>query len=987
MQNKGIIKLFALLFGVVSVYQVSFTFKANQIEKQAQSAAIQKIADSEPDYDSLRKLEVQRYLDSISNQQVYNIGITSYTYNEVKDRAMNLGLDLKGGVNVVLQISVKDILKGLANNSSNPIFNQALSDAEEIQKNSQNTYLEDFFVAFDAIKGDTKLSDPDIFANRTMSEEITFDMTDEQVRPVLERKIDESIVSAFEVIRKRIDKFGVTQPNIQRLGKSGRILVELPGAKDVERVKKLLQSTAQLEFWETFQGQSFMPFLAQANEVLKSELAESSDDTASTEDAQENVESQLEAALGEVTTDSTAVAEVNPLFDLIKGQGYQGGPVIAIFDIKDKQKVTDYLSRPEIKSLLSPEQRFVKFMWGIESPESELIELYAIQGNREGVPELSGAVITDARQSYSNTGKPSVSMQMNAKGAKIWEEMTGKAFNSRGQIAIVLDDIVYSAPGVTTGPISGGNSEISGQFTINEAVDLANVLRAGKLPASADIVQAEEVGPSLGIEAINSGKISFLIALALVVFWMIFYYGRAGIYSNVALLLNILLMFGFLAGLGAVLTLPGIAGIVLTVGIAVDANVLIYERIKEELAKGKGQKQSVSDGFGNALSSIMDANITTALTALILYVFGTGSIKGFATTLLIGIVTSLFTAIFITRFMIDRDNNKGVALKFSTFLTKGLFQNIDVKFLKKRFVMYGVSLTLIIVGLSSLLTRGLDQGIDFVGGRTYQVRFAQDVNAQEVSSALVDVFGSAEVKTIGSPNQLKISTKYMVDENSAEADAKVQSMLFGALKPFLPDGFTEADFIDPSNNVGKVYSGKVSPTIADDIKKSSVWAVLGSLLVVFLYILLRFKKWQFSFGAVVAVFHDVLIVLGIFSLVYPYMPFSMEIDQAFIAAILTVIGYSLNDTVIVFDRIREYLNENTTWDFDRTVDAALSSTLSRTINTSSTTLVVLLAMFAFGTDSLRGLLFALIVGIVVGTYSSIFIASAIMRDTMQRFKK
>ena len=987
MQNKGIIKLFALLFGVVSVYQVSFTFKANQIEKQAQSAAIQKIADSEPDYDSLRKLEGQRYLDSISNQQVYNIGFTSYTYNEVKDRAMNLGLDLKGGVNVVLQISVKDILKGLANNSSNPIFNQALSDAEEIQKNSQNTYLEDFFVAFDAIKGDTKLSDPDIFANRTMSEEITFDMTDEQVRPVLERKIDESIVSAFEVIRKRIDKFGVTQPNIQRLGKSGRILVELPGAKDVERVKKLLQSTAQLEFWETFQGQSFMPFLAQANEVLKNELAASSDDTASTEDAQENVESQLEAALGEVTTDSTALAEVNPMFDLIKGQGYQGGPVIAIFDIKDKQIVTDYLSRPEIKSLLSPEQRFVKFMWGIESPESELIELYAIQGNREGVPELSGAVITDARQSYSNTGKPSVSMQMNAKGAKIWEEMTGKAFNSRGQIAIVLDDIVYSAPGVTTGPISGGNSEISGQFTINEAVDLANVLRAGKLPASADIVQAEEVGPSLGIEAINSGKISFLIALALVVFWMIFYYGRAGIYSNVALLLNILLMFGFLAGLGAVLTLPGIAGIVLTVGIAVDANVLIYERIKEELAKGKGQKQSVSDGFGNALSSIMDANITTALTALILYVFGTGSIKGFATTLLIGIVTSLFTAIFITRFFIDRDNNKGVALKFSTLLTKGLFQNIDIKFLKKRFIMYGVSFILIIVGLSSLFTRGLDQGIDFVGGRTYQVRFAQDVNAQEVSTALVDVFGSAEVKTIGSPNQLKISTKYMVDENSAEADAKVQSMLFGALKPFLPDGFTEADFIDPSNNVGKVYSGKVSPTIADDIKKSSIWAVLGSLLVVFLYILLRFKKWQFSFGAVVAVFHDVLIVLGIFSLVYPYMPFSMEIDQAFIAAILTVIGYSLNDTVIVFDRIREYLNENTTWDFDRTVDAALSSTLSRTINTSSTTLVVLLAMFAFGTDSLRGLLFALIVGIVVGTYSSIFIASAIMRDTMQRFKK
>ncbi len=986
MQNKGIIKLFALLFGLVSVYQVSFTFKANQVEDQAQAVAVQKIPDTEPAYDALRKLEVQRYLDSIATQEVFNLGITSYTYNEVKDNAMYLVLDLKGGVNVILQISVKDILKGLANNSSNPIFNKALSDAEVIQKNSQNTYLEDFFVAFDAIKGDTKLADPDIFANRTLSEEITFDMTDDQVRPILETKIDESIVSAFEVIRKRIDKFGVTQPNIQRLGKSGRILVELPGAKDVERVKKLLQSTAQLEFWETYQGQAFMPFLVQVNEVLKNELNTVAAESADEEGTEENFESQLEAALGEVTTDSTAVADINPMFDLIKGQGYQGGPVIAIFDIKDKQTVTDYLSRPDLRSLLSPEQRYVKFLWGKESPDSELIELYAIRGNREGVPELSGAVITDARQSYSNTGKPSVSMQMNTKGAKIWEEMTGKAFNERGQIAIVLDEIVYSAPGVTTGPISGGNSEISGQFTINEAVDLANVLRAGKLPASADIVQAEEVGPSLGLEAVTSGRLSFLIALVLVLLWMILYYGMAGVYSNAALLLNIILIFGFLAGLGAVLTLPGIAGIVLTVGIAVDANVLIYERVREELAKGKGQKQSVSDGYGNALSSILDANITTGLTALILYIFGTGPIKGFATTLLIGIVTSLFTAIFITRFLIDRDSNKNKTLAFSTFLTKGLFQNIDIKFLKKRFIMYAVSGSIIVAGLFSLFTTGLDQGIDFVGGRTYQVRFAQDVNPQEVNTALNAVFGSAEVKTIGSANQLKISTKYLVDENSAEADAQVQSMLFDALVPFLPDGFTSEEFLDPTNNVGKVYSGKVSPTIADDIKKSSVWAILGSLLVVFLYILLRFKKWQFSLGAVAAVFHDVLIVLGIFSITYPFMPFSMEIDQAFIAAILTVIGYSLNDTVVVFDRIREFLNEHTTWNFDRTVDAALSSTLSRTLNTSLTTLVVLLAMFAFGADSLRGLLFALIVGVLVGTYSSIFIATPIMRDTLGRGK-
>ena len=820
-----------------------------------------------------------------------------------------------------------------------------------------------------------------------MSEEITFDMSDEDVRPIISTKIDESIVSAFEVIRKRIDKFGVTQPNIQRLGKSGRILVELPGAKDVERVKKLLQSTAQLEFWETFSGQSFIPFLVQANEILKTEIDQTDLTQNETVDPIDGEESQIDALLGEVTTDSTAIAEVNPLIDLIKGQGYQGGPVIAMFETKDKQVVSDYLARPDIRNLLSPDQRYVKFLWGKETPESELIELYAIKGNREGAPELSGAVITDARQSYSTTGKPSVSMQMNSKGAKVWEDMTGKAFSEGGQIAIVLDEIVYSAPGVTTGPISGGNSEISGQFTINEAVDLANVLRAGKLPASADIVQAEEVGPSLGLEAVTSGKLSFLIALSLVLLWMIFYYGKAGIYSDVALFMNILLIFGFLAGLGAVLTLPGIAGIVLTVGIAVDANVLIYERIREELAKGKGQKQAVSDGYGNALSSILDANITTGLTALILYVFGTGPIKGFATTLLIGIVTSLFTAIFITRFMIDRDNNKGNSLSFSTVLTKGLFQNIDIKFLKKRFIMYAISGSVIIAGLFSLFTTGLDQGIDFVGGRTYQVRFAQDVNPQEVNTALNDVFGSAEVKTIGSANQLKISTKYMVDENSAEADAKVQNMLFEALMPFLPDGFTSAEFLDPSNDIGKVYSGKVSPTIADDIKKSSVWAILGSLLVVFLYILIRFKKWQFSLGAVAAVFHDVLIVLGIFSIAYPFMPFSMEIDQAFIAAILTVIGYSLNDTVVVFDRIREFLKEHTSWDFDKTVDTALSSTLSRTLNTSLTTLVVLLAMFIFGADSLRGLLFALIVGVLVGTYSSVFIATPIMRDTVGRSKK
>ena len=700
MQNKGLVKLFAILFGLVSIYQLSFTFKANQVERNAKEIAISKIAESEPEYDTKRGIEEVRYLDSLSSQEVFNIGVAKYTYEDVKDKAMNLGLDLKGGINVILQISVKDILIGLANDSKDPVFRKALSDAEELQKDSQNTYLEDFFTAFDIIKGETKLASPDIFANRTLSDEITFNMTDDDVQPILSRKIDESIVSAFEVLRKRIDKFGVTSPNIQRLGNSGRILVELPGAKDVNRVKKLLQSTAQLEFWDAYKAEELGGFLGQANEALKA-LVATPETNEVEKDSTESVEDAITDLLGdgEETADQ---ADLGPLFNLIRVPGSQGSSVLAMFEAKDKNLVSKYLdSTPQVRALLPAEMRYTKFSWGIQAKGSELIELYALKGNRDSKPQLSGAVITDARQSYGPTGKPTVTMQMNGKGAKVWEEMTGNAFNQGSNIAIVLDNIVYSAPGVTTGPISGGNSEISGQFTLNEAVDLANVLRAGKLPASADIVQADEVGPSLGQEAINSGQKSFMIALILVLIWMIFYYGKAGIFSDIALILNILLIFGILSGLGAVLTLPGIAGIVLTVGIAVDANVLIYERIREELHKGKGQKDSVRDGFSNALSSILDANITTGLTALILFVFGTGPIKGFATTLLIGILTSLFTAIFITRLLIDWWVNRGGKLEFSTGLTKGLFRNINIDFLRKRKIAYVFSAIIILTGLTS----------------------------------------------------------------------------------------------------------------------------------------------------------------------------------------------------------------------------------------------------------------------------------------------
>ena len=986
MQNKGIIKLFALLFGLVSIYQLSFTFKANQIESEAKQFAQAKFSDSK----DISNAEL-RYLDSLNNKEAYNmLGVKQFTYSEVKDNAMNLGLDLKGGINDIIEISVKDILKGLANNSKDPIFNQALEKAGELQKDSQDSYLESFYTAFDEIKGDTKLASPDIFANRALSEDVKINMTDDEVRDIITRKVDESIASAFEVLRNRIDGFGVTSPNIQRLGNGGRILIELPGAKDRKRVVDIITTTAQLQFWETYTTQDLAGYLIQVNQRLIEQQAANKETTSeeaenATEEAQDSTSSVIDDLTGQIEQDSTAVQDdVNPLG--IQGLG-QGGPVIGTFLAQNKEKVLDMLNAN--RDLLPAEQRYARFAWAKPvDNDSEFAELYALKSNRDNQPPLSGAVITDARQDYDQINRPAVSMQMNTKGAKIWEEMTTVAYNERGYIAIVLDDIVYSAPGVTTGPIAGGRSQISGSFSLEEATDLANVLRAGKLPASAEIVQADEVGPSLGQEAIDAGIVSFGLALVFVLLWMIFYYGKAGAFADVALLLNILLIFGVLSGLQAVLTLPGIAGIVLTIGISVDANVLIFERIREEIAKGKEQKLAIKDGFANALSSILDANITTGLTALILFVFGTGPIKGFATTLIIGILTSLFTAIFITRLLIDWYVNRGGKLDFSTAITKGFLQNVNINFLGKRKIAYAISFVLVSAGVVSLFTNQLDQGIDFVGGRTYQVRFAQAVSTEEVAKTLNDpaVFGSAEVKTIGSDNQLKISTKYLVEDNTTEADEEVQAKLFEALRSYLPDGITYEEFLDGSGDakIGKMLSSKVSPTIADDIKKSSFWAILGSLVVVFLYILIRFKRWQFSLGAVAAVFHDVLIVLGIFSLTWKFMPFSMEIDQAFIAAILTVIGYSLNDTVVVFDRIREYLNEHTTWNFGKTINTSVNSTLSRTLNTSLTTLVVLLAMFFLGADSLKGFLFALIVGVLVGTYSSVFIATPIMYDTAKR---
>lgn len=988
MQNKGLIKLFAVLFALVSIYQLSFTFIASNVETEAEAFAESEIPESVENFTQERNNAAEQYLDSIGNESIF----AGISYNTAKGKELNKGLDLKGGINVILQISVEDLLKGLANNSKDPAFNQALADAGEARKNSQDSFLELFYQAFESKEG-ASLASPDVFGTKALSDEISFDMENSSVKPIINRKIDESVTSAFEVLRERIDKFGVTQPNIQRLGDSGRILIELPGAKDISRIQNLLQSTAQLEFWDVYRANEFSDYLVNADAIvaenIKSETEKSEDVQVEDEEQEETETDDLESLLSSEDEETEDFSKSNPLLSLVQTVGQPQGPIIAYFAIKDTAKVNSYLSMPQVKSQLPADKKYAEFVWGKPAQDSEIIELYALKGNRNNEPQLSGAVVTDAQQTYDQVGRVAVSMQMDGRGAKIWEDMTGKASSQGSQIAIVLDNIVYSAPGVSSGAITGGRSEITGEFSIEEAQDLANVLRAGKLPASANIVQSEIVGPSLGQEAIDSGVLSFGIALIFVLLYMIFYYGKAGLYADIALVINILFIFGVLSGLGAVLTLPGIAGIVLTIGMSVDANVLIFERIREELAKGKTQAEAITDGFKNALSSILDANITTGLTGLILLTFGTGPIKGFATTLLIGIVTSLFCAIFLTRLFIAGGGKKGKSLPFSTGMTKNWFLNIDINFLKKRKVAYIISAVAIIISIGSLATKGLNEGVDFVGGRSYTVRFEQPVNPTEIQTKLVQDLLSVEAKTYGSSSQLKITTNYKIEEEGTVIDDEIQAILFNNLKDYLPGGMTLKAFkVGESGNDAKEYgimsSIKVGPTIADDIKTASYYAIIGSLIVVFLYILLRFRRWQFSLGAVAAVIHDVIIVLGLFSLLYNVLPFSLEIDQAFIAAILTVIGYSLNDTVVVFDRIREYFNEHPTWKMDRLINLAVSSTISRTINTSLTTLVVLTAIFIFGGDSIRGFMFALIIGVVVGTYSSVFIATPVMFDSVQK---
>ena len=980
MQNKSFISLFAIVFAVVCLYQLSFTWIAKGVEKDA------------VEYSNGDELKEKAYLDSISSEPIYNIGVKNYTYNECKSREINLGLDLKGGMNVTLEVSVVDVIRAMSNYNKDESFNAAISLAVDKQLDSQDDFVTLFAQSFTELNPEGKLAS--IFYTPELKDKINSTSTNDEVMGVIRTEVEDAIDRSFNILRSRIDRFGVSQPNIQRLEGSGRILVELPGVKDPERVRKLLQGTAQLEFWETYENAEILGAIDQINTYLKSqvELEDTivdSEEIAENTDVEEDFNSDLSidelSTNAEASSDSAAMSaeqfsRENPLYavlfpNLNQSNQPNEGPVCGISSVNDTAAVNAFLKMDEVKDILP---RDVRFSWTVKpyDPEGKFVQLVALRvTSRDGKAAMEGDVVTDARTDFGQfNGSPEVSMAMNAEGARMWKRLT--ADNIGKSVAIVLDDYVYSFPTVQS-EISGGRSQITGNFTINEANDLSNILKSGKLPAPARIIEEAIVGPSLGQEAIDSGLRSFIIALSIVLLYMMFYYSFAGLVSNIALLANLFFVFGVLSSLGAVLTLPGIAGIVLTIGMSVDANVLIYERIREELLNGKGLKLAVSDGYKNAYSSIIDANVTTLLTGIILYIFGSGPIKGFATTLVIGILTSLFSAIFLTRLIFQwRLEKKGVA-SFDNSITRGAFKNTAIDFIGKRKVFYGVSALIILIGIGSLATKKLNYGVDFKGGRTFVVRFDEPVDNDAVRNSLADYFVDEsglkmfpEVKTFGDNNQVKITTKYLIDSKELSVDAIVSGKL--------DDGLASIGAYEVMS------SQKVGPTIADDIKVSALWSIMFSLLVIFLYILLRFRKWQFSLGAVAAVFHDVLIVLSIFSLFYGVLPFSLEIDQAFIAALLTIIGYSLNDTVVVFDRIREHMNLYKKKEFNSLVNNALNSTLSRTVNTSLTTFFVLLVIFLFGGEVIRGFMFALMVGVIVGTYSSLFVASPIMVDTIKK---
>lgn len=1009
MQSKDAIKFFAIVLAIACLYQLSFTFVTNRVERKAANYA-QQFPTEEQDS------REQHYLDSMKTQTVYNLGIVKFTYKEAKEKELNLGLDLRGGMNVMLEISVQDVVKALSNNNPDPNFNRAMSLAAERQKNSTRDYISLFAEAYEEVVPGGRLSF--IFNTPELREYVNPESTNAQVVSVLRDQANSAIENSYNVLRNRIDRFGVAQPNIQRLENSGRILVELPGVKEPERVRKLLQGTASLEFWATYENTEIFPILNQANAYIKEYLAaRSGNQTIAEEEDTEAVAQGVEAvaegeesigSLLEQLSDSTATnldnaqlmaeyekemplfAKLTPMYDNMNG-AYPGSIIGRVFPT-DTATVMAYLNLPQVKAMFP---RDLALMWGVKPIEvqttdggrpQEVMELYAIRKNtRDGLAPLDGGVVTDARENPAQRGGGyEVSMSMNAEGARKWARLT--ADNIGKSIAIVLDGYVYSAPRVNQ-EITGGQSQITGDFTINDARDLANVLKSGKLPAPARIVQEAVVGPSLGQESIDSGMMSFLFAFLLVLVYMIIFYNRAGWVASFALITNLFFLFGIFASFGFVLTLPGIAGIVLTMGMAVDANVIIYERIKEELRAGKGLGQALKDGYSNAYSAIIDGQLTTLITGIVLFIFGSGPIQGFATTLIIGILTSMFCAIFITRLVFEWMLKRKQNIKFSNRFSENFLANTKINFVGLRKYAYIISSALILITIVSLFTRGMSFGVDFSGGRAYVIRFDQPVSTDEVRDALNVEFGDAgmEVKQYGTDNQMRIITQYKYDEEGEEVTDEVNQMMYDALKGLYAQPISYAEFETTTNNPnGIISSDKVGPTVATDITRNAIIAVVFALLAMGIYIIIRFKRWQWATGAVASQFHDTIITIGAFSLLWGILPFNLDVDQSFIAALLTIIGYSINNTVVIFDRIREYRRLYPKRALADNINAAINSTLARTVNSSGTTLVVLLAIFIFGGEVIRGFVFALLVGITVGTFSSIFVSTPIAYDLMRK---
>jgi SecD/SecF fusion protein len=975
MQNKGLVRIFAVLLTLVCLFYLSFSVITSSYSNKA------------VEYAAGNKIKEFNYLDSISSEKVW----LGYTLKECREKEINLGLDLKGGMNVILEVSVADILRSLSDNNSSENFNKALSLATERQKtNSQKTYLDLFKSAYEELDPQGKLST--IFSTFELKDKIALTASNDDVVKVLKKEVDGAIDNSFNVLRTRIDRFGVVQPNIQKLGSTGRILIELPGIKEPERVRKLLQGSANLEFWETYEASEIINNLVEANTLLgamQNTTAKAKTDSTVTVAAATKPEvkksdvDSLKALLSkkaQTTTDSTKMREKsrkeNPLFALLQVSNRGAGPVVGMALSRDTAQINRYFQMKQIKEIM-PRDLALKWTVKAVDKKGEVFQLIAIKvTNRDGKAPLAGDVITNAKADFSQTSAyANVSMSMNSEGAKTWARLTKD--NIGKCIAISLDGYIYSFPRVNN-EITGGDSQITGNFTVEEAKDLANTLNSGKMPAPARIVQEDIVGPSLGQEAINHGFMSFAIAFGLILLYMILYYGTVpGLIADVALFANVFFLLGILASFGSVLTLPGIAGIVLTLATAVDANVVIYERIREEMRAGKGMRRAIEDGFKHAVTAIIDANVTAIITGFILWKFGTGPIRGFATTLIIGTVTSFVTAIFLTRMMLDsyakRENAK--ELPFISNLTKEWFQKVNFNFIGNRKFAYIFSGTLFIISLGSFFTKGFSLGVDFSGGRNYVVAFDHAVKTDEVRSLLANSFPGdmPQVITIGSENQVRISTKYKIQDNATTVDGEIESKLYTSLKPLLKNSVTKDEFVkDYIKN-----SQKVGPTIADDIKTSAVWSIIIAILLIGIYIYFRFREFGYALGATVALAHDAVITLGCFSVLWGIMPFSMEIDQSFIAAILTVVAYSVYDTVIIFDRIREYVGLYPKRDRGETMNDAINHTLGRTFSTSLTVVMVLLSMFIFGGETIRGFIFAMLFGMIIGTYSSIFNASPI----------